>query len=58
MTKATEGRQATISMVTPTMDFLLAMFEEGVGTYQHDEYMSTCIDAGWKKMTEYYRKAD
>ena len=20
--------------------------------------MSTCIDAGWKKLTEYYRKAD
>ena len=40
------------------MDFLLEIFEEGVEKYRHDEYMSTCIDAGWKKLTEYYRKAD
>lgn len=40
------------------MDFLLEMFEEGVEKYRHDEYMSTCVEAGWKKLTEYYRKAD
>lgn len=41
------------------MDFLLEMFEEGVENYRHDEYMSTCIQAGWKKLTEFYcRKAD
>ena len=47
-----------IDMVLPTMDFLLETFEGGVEKYWHDEYMSTCIDAGWKKLTEYYRKAD
>lgn len=45
-------------MVLPTMDFLLDMFEEGVEKYRHYKYMSICIDAGWKKLTEYYRKAD
>lgn len=45
-------------MVIPTIDFLLEMFEKGVGKYQHDEYMSTCIDAEWKKMTESYQRAD
>lgn len=27
-------------MVIPIMDFLLEIFKEGVGKYQHDEYMS------------------
>lgn len=58
-TKAIEGRKSTIDTVLPTMDFLLEMFEEGVEKYRHDEHMSTCIAAGWKKLTEYcYRKAD
>ncbi len=45
-------------MVLPTIDFLLEMFEEGIEKYRHDEYMSIWSDAGWKKLTEYYRKAD
>ena len=45
-------------MVLPTMDFFLEMFEEGVEKYLHDEYMSICIDAGWRKLAEYYRNAD
>ena len=45
-------------MVLPTIDIPLEMFEEGVEKYRHDKYMSICIDAGWKKLTEYYRKAD
>lgn len=41
------------------MDFLLEMFEEGVDKYRHDEYMSTCIEAGWTMLIDYYyRKAD
>ncbi len=40
------------------MDFTFEMFEEGVENYWHGEYMSICIDAGWKKLTEYYQKSD
>lgn len=57
-TKATEGRQSTIDGVLPAMDFLLERFEEGIRDFHNDEHMSACIDAGWKKLTEYYRKAD
>lgn len=45
-------------MVFLTMDFLPETFEEGVEKYWHDKYMFTCIDAEWKKLTEYYWKAD
>ena len=34
------------------------MLEEGVEKYRNDKYMSIYIDAGWKKLTEYYRKTD
>lgn len=40
------------------MDFLLETFEKGANTFRYDEHMSVCIDAGWKKLTEYNRKAD
>ncbi len=36
-------------MVLPTIDFLLEMFKERLEKYRRDEYMSICIDAGWKK---------
>ena len=45
-------------MVFPTMDFLLETFGERVEKYWHDKYMFTCIDAEWKKLTEYYWKAN
>ncbi len=34
------------------------MFKKRVEKYWYDKYMSICIDAGWKKLTKYYRKAD
>ena len=40
------------------MDFLVETFEERVKKYRHDEYMFTCIDAGWEKLIEFYQKAD
>lgn len=57
-TKSIEGRQCHLDAVLPIMDFLHHIFEEGLEKYRYDEYMSICIDAGWKRLTEYYRKAD
>ena len=57
-TKSTEGRNAIIDSVLPAMDFLLELFEQGAEEFRHDTYMSLCIDAGWKKLVQYYKKAD
>lgn len=57
-TKTTEGRNGTIDSVLPAMDFLFEMFEQGAEEFRHDTYGSLCIDAGWKKLVQYYKKAD
>lgn len=40
------------------MNFLLAKFENGPKEYTDHEYLSVCIDAGWKKLREYWNKID
>ncbi len=57
-TKATENRYATIDSVLSAMDILLEMFEQEAEEFRHDTYMILCIDAGWKKLIQYYKKAD
>ncbi len=57
-TKATEACNATIDSILPAIDFLLVMFEQGAEECRHDIYMSLCIDAGWKKLVQYYKKTD
>lgn len=57
-TKFSEGREATIDRVLPTMDFLLAKFENASEEYTSNEYLSVCIDAGWQKLKTYWNKAD
>lgn len=53
-TLATEGRNATIDRVLPTMDFLLEQFETAKQTYADDPFMSPCCNSGWAKLDKYY----
>ena len=46
-TKASEGRSATLDRVLPTMDFLLEVFEEGLGRYEPGTYMRASIQTGY-----------
>lgn len=57
-TKFSEGREATIDRVLPTMDFLLAKFENPPKEMRSNERLSICIDAGWNKLRQYWKKAD
>jgi hypothetical protein len=53
-TLATEGHDATIDMVLPTMDFLLEQFESAKCTYTADPCTSPCCNSGWAKLDKYY----
>jgi hypothetical protein len=53
-TLATEGYNATIDRVLPTMDFLLEQFETAKCTYADDPFMSPCCNSGWAKLDKYY----
>ncbi len=57
-TLATEGQNATIDKVLPTMDFLLEQFETAKCMYAQDRFMSPCCNAGWAKLDKYYSLTD
>ena len=57
-TAGTEGRNATIDRILPTMDFLLEQFENAKQTYADDVFMSPCCNAGWAKLDKYYSLTD
>lgn len=57
-TKACEGRQATLDMVLPIMDFLLEKYEETAETFRDDLFMVVSIEAGAAKLREYFNKTD
>jgi len=56
ITKYTEGRHATINRVLPSLDFLLDRYELGALSHTEDDFMKLAIDAGWKKLKEYWNK--
>ncbi len=56
ITKYTEGRHATIDRVLPSLDFLLDRYENGALSHTADDFMKLSIDAGWKKLKEYWNK--
>ena len=60
ITKETEGRESTLDQILQAMDFLLYEFENNQKLYknQGDEYMISCLDAGWTKMKKYYKNTD
>ena len=45
-TLATEGHNATIDRVLPTMDFLLEQFETAKSIYATDPFISPCCNSG------------
>ncbi len=51
-----EGRNATINSVLPSLDFLLDRYELGALSHTTDDFMKLSIDAGWKKLKEYWNK--
>jgi hypothetical protein len=51
---ATEGYNATIDRVLPTMDFLLEQFETAKYIYTDDCFISSCCNSGWAKLDKYY----
>ena len=53
-TLATEGHNATIDRVLPTMDFLLEQFETAKSMYTNDPFMSPYCNSGWVKLDKYY----
>ncbi|KID81519.1 transposase-like protein [Metarhizium guizhouense ARSEF 977] len=57
-TTGTEGRNATIDRVLPTMDFLLEQFETAKEKYANDPFMSPCCNSGWAKLDKYYSLTD
>lgn len=57
-TTGTEGRNATIDRVLPTMDFLLEQFETAKEKYANDLFMSPCCNSGWAKLDKYYSLTD
>ncbi|OWT42236.1 hypothetical protein VFPPC_18636 [Pochonia chlamydosporia 170] len=57
-TTGTEGRNATIDRVLPTMDFLLEQFETAKEKYADDPFMSPCCNSGWAKLDKYYSLTD
>lgn len=57
-TTGTEGRNATIDSVLPTMDFLLERFETAKEKYANDPFMSPCCNSGWAKLDKYSSLTD
>ena len=53
-TTGTEGRNATIDRVLPTMDFLLEQFEAAKEKYANDPFMCHRCNSGWAKLDKYY----
>ncbi len=56
ITKYTEGRHATIDRVLPSLDFLFDRYDTGALSHTADDFMKLSIDAGWKKLKQYWNK--
>lgn len=55
-TKISEGQEATLDRVLPTMDFLIQHFENSVIEYAQHEFMRGSIQTGYTKMLQYWNK--
>ena len=58
VTKATEGRRATLDEALPTMDFLAETFEEASTTYGDHAFMQQSIQAGYTKLLKYWNRTE
>ncbi len=59
-TKATEGRQATLDRVLPSLDFLVARFEKAIEVYEasNDQFIMSSLQAGWSKILKYWNRTE
>ena len=58
VTKATEGRRATLDQVLPSMDFLAETFENATEKYRDHPYMQPSIQAGYTKLLKYWNRTE
>jgi hypothetical protein len=56
VTKALEGRSATLDEALPAMDFVLEKLENGKEQYKADKFMAPSCNSGWSKIDKYYSK--
>ena len=57
-TKATEGRDATLEYLLPSMEFLAQQFEKALIQYADNTFMLASLDAGYSKFIKYFNKAE
>ncbi len=57
-TKATEGRQATLDQVLPSLNFIVLKFERALFTYRDHPFMKSSLHTGWTKALKYWNKTD
>ena len=55
-TKATEGHQATLEEVIPTMDFLADRFQDAVEEFADHDFMRESLQAEYTKLLKYWNK--
>jgi hypothetical protein len=57
-TKATESDDETLAGVLFTMDFLIRHYRANISDYPKTSPMEKCLDAGYKKLDDYYSLTD
>lgn len=57
-TKATEGREATLARVLPTMDFLADVFEDAIEEFKDHVFMVESLQTGYTKLLKYWNKTE
>ena len=57
-TKTTEGWQATLNIVLPTMDFSIECFEDEIRRFDHDEFKRASLKTGLSKILAYWNNTE
>ena len=53
-TKATEGRQAILDRVLPSLDFMADLFINAIDKHRHYAFIYGCLQAGYSKLLIYW----
>lgn len=54
-TKTTEGANATLSKVLPSIDYLLDVYQKALGENKNDLILTSMVRVGWEKLDKYYK---
>lgn len=57
-TKETEGRQATLDNVLPSMDFILGCFEDASDEFADHDILRESVQSGYTKMLKYWNRTE